>query len=290
LKANKIILGTVQFGLNYGINNKKGIPSKNEIFKIFNYAFDNKIRILDSAEVYGNSHSLIGEFHTENPTKVFDIITKIPKGFDGDFKKKIDNYLSELKVNSLKSIFFHSYSDIKKNNVTLKDMVYLKNLGIVESIGVSVYNDFEILDSLNYDEIDIIQMPFNLFDNSSIKNNLMNKIKEKGKIIHSRSVFLQGLFFVDIKKTKNKVALKLTKELNIIKSISKKYKISIAELAINYCNFNQKIDHILIGVDNLNHLKENLNFLNNEISSDLINQIDNIKIKDPKLLNPSLWG
>ncbi len=290
MKANKIILGTVQFGLNYGINNKKGIPSKNEIFKIFNYAFDNKIRILDSAEVYGNSHSLIGEFHTENPTKVFDIITKIPKGFDGDFKKKIDNYLSELKVNSLKSIFFHSYSDIKKNNVTLKDMVYLKNLGIVESIGVSVYNDFEILDSLNYDEIDIIQMPFNLFDNSSIKNNLMNKIKEKGKIIHSRSVFLQGLFFVDIKKTKNKVALKLTKELNIIKSISKKYKISIAELAINYCNFNQKIDHILIGVDNLNHLKENLNFLNNEISSDLINQIDNIKIKDPKLLNPSLWG
>ena len=289
MKANKIILGTVQFGLNYGINNKKGIPSKNEIFKIFNYAFDNKIRILDSAEVYGNSHSLIGEFHTKNPDKIFDVITKIPKGFEGDINKKIYNYLFELKVNSLKSIFFHSFSDIKKNNAALKDLVYLKKLGLVESIGVSLYDDFEILDALNYDEIDILQIPYNLFDNSTIKNNLMNKIKKKGKIIHTRSAFLQGLFFVDIKKTKNKVALKLISELNSIKSLSKKYKISIAELALNYCIFNQNVDNVLIGVDNLNHLKQNLSFLNNEISLDLINQIDNIKINDLKLLNPSLW-
>ena len=289
MKANKIILGTVQFGLNYGINNKKGIPSKNEIFKIFNYAFNNKIRILDSAEVYGNSHSLIGEFHTKNPDKIFDVITKIPKGFEGDINKKIYNYLFELKVNSLKSIFFHSFSDIKKNNAALKDLVCLKKLGLVESIGVSLYDDFEILDALNYDEIDILQIPYNLFDNSTIKNNLMNKIKKKGKIIHTRSAFLQGLFFVDIKKTKNKVALKLISELNSIKTLSKKYKISIAELALNYCIFNQNVDNVLIGVDNLNHLKQNLSFLNNEISSDLINQIDNIKIKDLKLLNPSLW-
>ena len=118
----------------------------------------------------------------------------------------------------------------------------------------------------------------------------MNKIKEKGKIIHSRSAFLQGLFFVDLKKTKNKVAQKLTNELNFIKSLSEKHKISIAELALNYCIFNQNIDNVLIGVDNLNHLKENLSFLNNGISLDLINQIDNIKINDLELLNPSLWS
>jgi len=289
LKSNKIILGTVQFGLKYGVNNKKGIPSKNEIFQIFNYAFDNKIRILDTAEVYGSSHSLIGQFHIENPNKIFEIITKIPKGFNGNLKNKINYYLSELNVKSLKSIFFHSYGDIKNNNSYLNDMISLKNLGIVESVGVSVYDDFEILDALNYDEIDILQIPFNLLDNYSIKNSLIKKIKEKGKIIHSRSAFLQGLFFVDISNTKNKVALKLTKELNIIKSLSEKYQISISELALSYCIFNQNIDNVLIGVDNLSHLKENLSFLNNRISSDLINQIDNIKVKDLKLLNPSLW-
>ena len=197
--------------------------------------------------------------------------------------------MSELNVKSLKSIFFHSYGDIKNNNSYLNDMISLKNLGIVESVGVSVYDDFEILDALNYDEIDILQIPFNLLDNYSIKNSLIKKIKEKGKIIHSRSAFLQGLFFVDISNTKNKVALKLTKELNIIKSLSEKYQISISELALSYCIFNQNIDNVLIGVDNLSHLKENLSFLNNRISSDLINQIDNIKVKDLKLLNPSLW-
>ncbi len=290
MKSNKIILGTVQFGLKYGVNNKKGIPSKNEIFQIFNYAFDNKIRILDTAEVYGNSHSLIGQFHTENPNKIFEIITKIPKGFNGNLKNKIKHYLSELNVNSLKSIFFHSYVDIRNNNSYLNDMISLKNSGIVESVGVSVYDDFEILDALNYDEIDILQIPFNLLDNYSIKNSLIKKIKEKGKIIHSRSTFLQGLFFVDTSNTKNKVALKLTKELNYIKSLSEKYKISISELALSYCIFNQNIDNVLIGVDNLSHLKENLSFLNKRISSDLINQIDNIIVKDLKLLNPSLWS
>jgi len=58
---SKIILGTVQFGLDYGINNNNGKPNNNEIKSILDYAFDNKINFLDTAEAYGNSHEIIGE-------------------------------------------------------------------------------------------------------------------------------------------------------------------------------------------------------------------------------------
>ena len=63
MKKNKLILGTVQFGLDYGINNKSGIPSSNIIKQILDYAMSNGIEILDTAEAYGISQQRIGQYH-----------------------------------------------------------------------------------------------------------------------------------------------------------------------------------------------------------------------------------
>ena len=69
---NKLILGTAQMGLDYGINNLSGKVSKNKSIEILEYAFDNGIRILDTAEVYGNAHEIIGFYHKLNPNKKFN--------------------------------------------------------------------------------------------------------------------------------------------------------------------------------------------------------------------------
>ena len=65
--VNKLILGTVQFGLEYGINNLKGKPDKKTVFEILSYANNKGIKYLDTAELYGDAHNLIGEFHKSNP-------------------------------------------------------------------------------------------------------------------------------------------------------------------------------------------------------------------------------
>ena len=290
MKNSKIILGTVQFGFNYGINNFDGKLSINKVFEIFNYAFKNNIRILDTAEVYGDVHSLIGKYHKNNPSKLFEIITKIPKGFKGNLKKRLDIYLSQLNVKYLNSLFFHSTNDLKNNFMLLKNMIKFKEEKIIKNIGVSVYNDNEINEILNYDAIDIIQMPFNLLDNYKIRENIITKIKAKNIKIHSRSVFLQGLFFIDPSDTNNQIALELSKELSIINKISKESKLSISELALNYCCSNEKIDNILIGVDNLNQLKENLNSIKKNIPHKSINDINKIKVLNKDILNPNTWN
>ena len=64
---SKLILGTVQMGLDYGVNNSSGKISNKESFEILSLAFSNGINILDTAEVYGNSHQIIGDFHYNNP-------------------------------------------------------------------------------------------------------------------------------------------------------------------------------------------------------------------------------
>ena len=85
-------------GLNYGVNNSSGQVSLKDSFKILNYAFENGITTLDSAEAYGNAHEVIGKFHQENPNKIFKVITKLPKDINKQISKKVDVYLIDLNI------------------------------------------------------------------------------------------------------------------------------------------------------------------------------------------------
>ena len=85
--SNKLILGTVQFGLNYGINNLGGKISPTEANRILHYAHKNDISILDTASAYGNSEVVIGEFLSQNENIEFDIITKLKFSDNVDFEE-----------------------------------------------------------------------------------------------------------------------------------------------------------------------------------------------------------
>lgn len=74
----KMILGTVQFGTNYGINNRLGQPSIQDVFEIFEFASRNGISCLDTAEDYGSASQLIGDFHfNHQQDNKFEVISKI---------------------------------------------------------------------------------------------------------------------------------------------------------------------------------------------------------------------
>ena len=192
---DKLILGTVQFGLRYGINNSVGKPEKESVFDILSYAYENGIRYLDTAELYGNAHELIGEFHKLHPTKKFNIITKFPHNFKDTLNHKINSYLCQLDIDYLEAILFHSYDSYINYKNQLIDLVKLKRKS-VKFIGVSVYTNEQMNVVINDINIDIIQIPFNLFDNLNLRGELIIKAKSNNKIIHTRSAFLQGLFFM----------------------------------------------------------------------------------------------
>jgi aryl-alcohol dehydrogenase-like predicted oxidoreductase len=285
---NKLILGTVQFGLNYGINNSLGKPEKESVFDILSFAYENGIKYIDTAELYGNAHELIGEFHKIHPTKKFNIITKFPHDFEDSLDDKIKSYLNQLETDYLEAILFHSFDSYIIHKSQLSDLVKIKS-NSVKNIGVSVYTNEqmnEVIDDIN---IDIIQIPFNLFDNLNIRGELMIKAKSNNKIIHTRSAFLQGLFFMK-NNSRNTIREKLKKDLDIIENISIKSSIPIGSIALNYCIKQPNIDGVLIGVDSLEQLRENISFLENNIPDQYIEEINKIRINNIELLNPSLWN
>jgi aryl-alcohol dehydrogenase-like predicted oxidoreductase len=285
----KLILGTAQMGLAYGINNTIGKVSLENSHTILEHAYDHGIQILDSAEAYGNAHEVIGSFHEKHPKKAFEIITKLPHQFDADINDKVNTYLTDLKVSQLHALLFHSFSSYKENIDNFKVLTDLKTNGKIIHIGVSVYTNEEIEAVLLNDEVDIIQLPFNLFDNSNLRGDILEKAKAKGKMIHTRSALLQGLFFKEI-ASDNKTVQSLKHEMSQLSSITEKSDASIAQLALNYCLQQSTVDNVLIGVDSKQQLEDNLQAINHKLKASTINEINNIKVSDINLLNPSLWN
>ena len=287
--SRKIILGTVQMGLDYGINNNHGQTSIEESHQILLQANKSGITTLDTAEAYGSAHDVIGQFHKNHPKIKFKIITKVPGDFhDYTLEVKVKGYLNDLRVHYLEALMFHSFDSFKNNFSALKSLVKLKTAGLIKHIGVSVYTNEQLEYLLDKDEITIVQLPFNLLDNYSIRGTLIERLKLKGKIIHTRSAFLQGLFF---KKTndENIIVQRLSAHLKYLNELAYESNCSMGEFALSYCLIQKNIDNVIIGVDSVNHLNTNLKVSSYMIDEELIEKINNIKIHNVELLNPSLW-
>lgn len=289
ISNHKLILGTVQMGLPYGINNAVGKISLEDSHVILEHAFNKGIRILDTAEAYGNAHEVIGTFHKNQSEKLFEVITKLPHEFDASISDKVDKYLKDLKVGQLHALLFHSFSSYNKSINKLDVLTELKANNKIKFIGVSVYTNEEIKEVISNDTIDIIQLPFNLFDNSSLRGDLLDMAKAKGKLVHTRSAFLQGLYFKD-KESSNPTVQSLKKELIQLASITSKNNLTTVQLALNYCLQQDNIDNVLIGVDSVQQLQTNLNAIKQSLNDRVIAEVNTIKIGDINLLNPSLWN
>lgn len=286
---NKLILGTVQMGLDYGINNSSGKISLENSCLILSKAFELGIDTLDTAEAYGNAHQVIGNFHLSNPKINFKVITKVPHDVvAGEIEQKIRTYINDLNVDCLEVLMFHSFDSYENNRSIIAVLNDLKNLGMIKHIGVSVYTNNQIEALLSDDDVTVVQMPFNLLDNESIRGDLMNKMKAKGKVIHTRSAFLQGLFFKE-QFENNSISQKLSNELIAIKNISKEENTSISTLALSYCLNQKDIDQVLIGVDSVNQLIDNLKAVDYKMNHDALIKINALKVDNLDLLNPSLW-
>lgn len=289
MMKEKLILGTVQFGLDYGINNSVGKPNVESTEFILDYAISQKIHILDTADAYGNSSDIIGKYNKTSIQK-FDIITKFKNIGESTFliEKWLTDTILKLNIKSLWGCMFHSADEYFNNIDLMKELVKFQDEGLIKYIGVSIYTNQQLEAVINDPRIDLVQLPYNLIDNFKIRGELIKRAKGKGKIIHVRSVFLQGLFFMDVSMLPNKL-LPLKSLLLSLHNLSDKYKISMESMALNYCTNDENIDGVLIGVDSLKQLKLNINSLHTKLPDDLINTINNISTPYTELLNPTNW-
>ena len=282
-------LGTVQFGMNYGVQNN-GRPNLELVFNILDEAISNGVFCFDTAMAYGNAEQILGKYiYDRNLNK--DYIKIITKGkSQSDLQIIIDNIknsIENMHIEKLYGFLFHDSSVVYSKD-SMDSLNRIKSNGYVENIGVSIYTPEEALKALEYD-IDIIQVPYNLFDSRLDKVSFFEKAKEKSIEIYARSSLLQGLALMDYNKLPSNV---LFAKDYLIKfdNLCKKYNVDRLNAAVNYVSSNDLIDYIVFGTDNLKQFKEYMVIKDKKLPIEFINEIKNCFSDIPeKLVNPVLW-
>ncbi len=287
----KLVLGTVQLGMQYGINNSAGKPSNEETLKILHYARSQGVLTLDTADAYGDAIQRIGEFHATSPEK-FRIITKFHADHATDLLQKTPETLTKLHVSSLTCYQFHRFSDITAFPHIHQQLLELKAQGFIKRVGVSVYTNDEIVAAARSPLIDVIQLPYNLLDNLRLRGDSMRFAKDNGKELHTRSVFLQGLFFKPFADIPPRLAplLPHIQRLHRLQEKSTFAKETLQSLALNYALHNPLIDAVLFGVETLPQLAQILESVRPDFDQALVREIEETVVEEPSLLNPVNWN
>ena len=205
----ELCIGSAQFGLNYGITNSLGKIADNDIKEILLKAHKNHIHFIDTAQNYGSSEEVIGTYKPLGSN--FKIVSKL-SSLDSNYKisksklfQTWDNSfyatLRNLKVDYLYSFLVHNAEEFSKSykDFLIEWLKSLKSRSLVQKIGVSIYSDAELV-NIPLEEIDIIQLPFSIYDQRLLKNGTLKKLSDFNISIHMRSIFLQGLILTPSEK------------------------------------------------------------------------------------------
>jgi aryl-alcohol dehydrogenase-like predicted oxidoreductase len=289
---NKIALGTVQFGLDYGIANKSGRPNIKEIKSILEYVFYQGIHLLDTAISYGESEAILGKIGVEN----FDIVTKLPPIPNQDHQVRkwvyteIEKSMFRLNKSQIYAILLHRSEDLIGSNgkELYESLIELKNKGLVSKIGISIYHFSQLENILTKYRLDIVQCPFNLIDRGMESSGWFKKLKNLNIEIHSRSVFLQGLLLLNPSERLDKFS-KWDSIWKILDDFSNNNLDIRTNVSLNYVLNQNLIDKVIIGVDSLYQIKKVLELSKNykQINFELLNRMIS---EDLNLINPSLWS
>lgn len=284
--VEKLVLGTVQFGLDYGINNQSGKVTGEEATSILRYAKENRIRVLDTSYGYGTSESIIGKILNSEQIK-FKIVSKYPRS-EKSVETLFAESLSRLGQKKIYGYLVHHFDFYQQKPQIWNEFRRLREENKVSKIGFSLYSvdQLQFLIDNNVD-FDILQFPFNIFDQQFGPH--LQELKMRGVEIHTRSVFLQGLFFKETSTLKDKLQ-PLVPYLEKLRAYCFLRNITIEQLALNYVIDNSFIDGLVIGVDTTEQLKANVGALDFNILDADIDFIDSLNIQEKELLNPVNWN
>jgi aryl-alcohol dehydrogenase-like predicted oxidoreductase len=280
----KIALGTVQWGLDYGIANTHGIPSDEVLNSIFALANKAGINMFDTAAQYGEAEKRVGQFSNLE----HKIVTKIGNlSTNKCLNQQLDNSFNHLQRQNIYGCLFHNGDELINNTDLWRELLVYKEEGRINKIGYSLYEPQELFDLLEAGlHPDIVQLPYSILDRKF--EPYFDLLKKKGVEIHVRSVFLQGLYFKNPEQLSDKLSI-LKSVLSELQNISKQNNLDISELCLDFIRQNCKIDYAVIGVESEDQLREVSQVKNCNLNWGIILEtLDSYNIKK-ELLNPSNW-
>lgn len=293
---SRLALGTAQLGLDYGITNRRGRVSASEAEAILELAARNGVDTIDTARFYGDSEQVIGRHWPANAN--FRIVTKTPAFADCDdaldavsrLRANFAASLEALRQPRIHALLLHSPADLlgPHGAALWSALEHIRDEGLAEKIGVSVYEPTEIDAILARFPITIIQLPFNALDQRLAYGGHLQRLAGAGVEIHARSLFLQGLLLADKAAIPAKFA-SLIPSLEELDRHFNKHGVSRLEGLLATALERPEIARLVVGATNAAELDS---ILNAEKRAKVLGALAPAELPeiDPRYLNPSSWG
>jgi len=297
LAISRLTLGTVQFGMDYGIANKGGRLSYRDVHTIIAQAYEGGVNTFDTAAGYGESEKIIGRiFQDLNIADKVVIITKVchlekrtlsDHAADELWKRSVVDSLNNLQLDVLPVCLIHTEEDFSH----ISSLMRLKDQGLVGRVGISVMTPAAGREILSSGLVEAMQIPSNILDRRFINSEIISQAKDKGLALFVRSVYLQGLLLMPEADMPAELAAVAPVRRNL-KELANRAGMDVAEMALRYILAIEGVTSILTGVDSPEQMRQNLElFEKGPLSPDLVTAITGMVPDLPdNILMPTRWS
>lgn len=285
----KLGLGTVQFGVPYGVANALGQVNPIQAQAITHRAHAAGIDTLDTAIAYGSSESVLGHIGVGS----WKVVTKLPAvpvdcgDISSWLNTQVGASLTRLKLDRVHALLLHRPCQLLQEiGPKLNDaLLVLKANGIVDKIGVSVYDTTELAALFGKYRFDLVQAPLNIVDRTLVDSGWAQRLKNEGIEVHTRSAFLQGLLLLPQSKRPtvfNRWADIWTEWDRWLESTG----LTPLQACLRWTNTLDAIDKVIVGVDCISQLDQILA----AHEGSLPNLPQFRPLQDDRLTNPATWS
>ena len=284
----KLALGTVQFGLPYGLSGRSSGVPYDEAELMVRTAKSAGIELVDTAMSYGSSESCLGKIGMDE-MKVVTKISSLPDT-PGDMAnlmgKQVLGSLERLGLDSLYGLLLHHPSQLfsPEGKRITEGLEGLKKDKLVQKTGVSIYSAEELEKLLDCQAFDVVQLPINILDKRLLSTGLIDRLVATGTEIHARSVFLQGLLL----KPFDQIPAYFAPWMQLLRAwhdwLGREGRTAL-EVCIAYIKSLEVIDYLVVGANSNSQLSEIIAAYDSATTC----EFPPIESDDPNLLNPGLW-
>lgn len=294
----KLCLGTVQFGISYGLKGRHP-PSLEEAMEMMTYAVANGVDAFDTAVAYGSAEEIVGEFVHRRlcPRDKIQIITKFGmgifgQGVDASAGRKIRDAacrsIKRLRTDYIDAFLCHVPASVYDQNV-VEGLNALKREGLVRHVGITAYEVVDAHACAANPSLDFLQIPLSVLDQRMTSQKVLDRCEETGTVVHVRSAFVQGLLLMDV----NAVPPHLVGCVPALREFTRlcaDYGVDRRQVALAYVKRQRGVSDLVFGVHDMVQLQETISDFNANIDIALVDEIaSRFSNVDANLFMPNKW-
>lgn len=286
--SSRLALGTVRFGMRYGVDNDAQMMSLDAARSIVTQARALGFAVLDTAIAYGESEARLGEIGVDE----WRVVSKLPEipnscaDIGAWIHQSVLGSLARLRTNQLYGLLLHEAQQLAgpRGDAIYAGLSAVKDLRLVEKIGVSIYAPDELTALCARYRLDLVQAPYNVIDRRLVTSGWLSRLRAAGTEVHARSVFLQGLLLMP--GSRRPVSFNRWRPLwNLWDGWLAQQGLSAIEGCLGFALAQPEFEHLVIGIDSVGHLQEIVACA----GACTAMPPDGLASEDADLVNPSRW-